>query len=153
ARLTLAVMLLGAIGLFTLTAGAQPGAAQPDDTKKIREDAALRELVLSRQFAEFEQSLLKLIQKLKRGTDDDKKRAVALEKALDFSRDKGVQVQFDLLVQQLKDSAKSGLIEADIAAKRAGDIHDMLREILARVREDPNQVGRHERINDLKDMV
>lgn len=136
-RIILAAMLVGAVGVFVLTAGAQQGSSPTDDSKKVREDVHLRELVLSRQFAEFEQAVLKLKQRLERSGDkEDKERAVTLQRVLDAIREGGIGVQFDQLVQYLKDQKLASVGEIRIANERAAKLADELRLILALMRED-----------------
>ena len=123
-----------------------PSPRQPDDAvkapspAKLREDAALQQQILSRQFAQFEQDLHKLILKLKRSTkEEDRLRAEVLEKVLDRAKNNLISVQFEVIVQQLKEQQLRSTGEIKIAAERSVKLADELRELIALLREDPRQ--------------
>ncbi|HMF18304.1 MAG TPA: hypothetical protein VKE98_13920, partial [Gemmataceae bacterium] len=66
-RILLVILGMTALAVPTLLAW------QPEATKKpgqLKDDIRLREQILARQFGEFEQSLLKLIQRLERSSKE-----------------------------------------------------------------------------------
>lgn len=137
-------MLLTALGLllaFGQAARAQqpkpPGKPASDKSAPVREDLILREQILSRQFAEFEQSLLRLMQRLKASSKlEDQEKAVILEKALEKSKDSLIGTQFDQLVELLKNQQLKSLGEIKDAADKSARLAEDLRTILALLRED-----------------
>lgn len=153
ARIVLASMLLGAIGIWGLSARAQDTTRPPVDSVKAAEELLLRELKLSREYAEFEQALLKLTQRLKRGTAAEQQRAAALEKVLDFSKNTGVVLQFEQLVQSLKEAPLRKLGETEIALERTTKLAETLREILAKYREDPTAKASRDRKKDFEKLA
>jgi hypothetical protein len=137
--------ILGAMfGLAALTFVLASQAQEPQKTDKkadraaeLREDLALREQILARQFAEFEQALLKLKYRLERSPkQEDKDRAVVLGKVLDESRTKGIGVQFDAIVEQLKTKNLGSLPDIKEAADRSSRLADDLKELVKLLRED-----------------
>jgi hypothetical protein len=153
ARLFLTVVVCGSLG-FGL-------AAQPDDPvpkttspAKLREDQILQEQILARQFAQFEQDLFKLILKLKRSAkEDDRLRAEVLEKVLDRAKKDLVSVQFEKIIEQLKEQQLKSTGDIKIAAERSEKLADHLRELIALLREDPRQTKNRDEQNRLKEII
>ena len=110
----------------------------PADVAKLKDDLRQRELILARQFAEFENSLLKLKDRLKRtGKKEDALRAEILEKVLEQSKDASISVQFEQMVDMLKNSKLAGIGDLKVLDERSHKLADDLRDILIRMREDP----------------
>lgn len=137
--------ILGAMfGLAALTFVLASHAQEPqkndkkaDRAAELREDLALREQILARQFAEFEQALLKLKYRLERSPkQEDKDRAVVLGKVLDESRTKGIGVQFDAIVEQLKHKNLGSLPEIKAAADRSTQLANDLQALVKLLKED-----------------
>jgi hypothetical protein len=136
ARMFLALVGVALMAVLALRAD-EPQAKKADDANQIREDLTLREQILSRQFAEFEQSLLKLMQRLRASPkQDDRDRAVILQKALEKAKDVGVGTQFEQLVELLKIQQLKSVGDIRAAAERSGKIAENLREILDLLRQD-----------------
>src|SRR5579863_9822984 len=98
-------LLLALIGLVAvaLLARSDDVVKKADNAGRIREDLALKEQILKNQFAEFEQSLLKLMQRLRASPkQEDRDRAVILQKALERASDSSISTQFEQLVEFLK---------------------------------------------------
>jgi hypothetical protein len=69
----------------------------------IKAEAALKQEILSRQFKEFEQSLLRLAQRLNRSSKpEDREKAAVLMNAINLASKENVDVRFDKLVNILK---------------------------------------------------
>src|SRR5438128_10683668 len=82
-------------------------ACQPEPTEKrgtekpsqIQDELRLREQILARQFGEFEQSLLKVIQRLEKSPkQEDQARAKVLRQALEKCKTALISTQFDQIV-------------------------------------------------------
>ena len=102
-RVLLAFLSLAAV-TFVLARAQESSQPKKTDPKgsQVADDAALKERILARQFAEFEQSLLKLKQRLERSPKrEDQERAKILQKALDECRARGLGAQFDPMFQAI----------------------------------------------------
>src|ERR1041385_2324070 len=109
--------LLSVLAVAVLAAAAavraQEGVKTPPAEKKvteIRDDAALEELKLHRQFKEFQEQVLKLKQRLERSPrPEDKERAATLQKVLDKAQDASISTQFERVVDFLKKDSFSSI--------------------------------------------
>ncbi len=146
ARIILASMALTLVAVVLTTRAQDPAGSSPaSDIAKIKDDLRLREQILARQFAEFENALLKLKDRLKRSNKkEDKQRAEILEKVLEHSKDASISVQFEQMVEMLKSNKLSGIADLKILDERSHKLADDLRDILAKMREDP----KHSRLRD-----
>src|SRR5439155_12717549 len=97
----------------------------------------LQEQILSRQFADFQQALLQLQQRLERSPrQEDKDRAAVLAKVLEKSKNDSITTRFDQLVNFLRDQKGTTLQGVKQAQEKAQTLADNLRELLAILRED-----------------
>jgi hypothetical protein len=77
----------------------------------VRDEAALKQESLARLFRECEQSLLRLAQRLEASPkQEDRDKAAAIRKALDYANKESVDVKFDRLIATLQ---KSGAVNLD----------------------------------------
>jgi hypothetical protein len=130
-------MGLAVAAVFGLRAQEPGQDKKTDKTSQIREDLELRERILSKQFAEFEQSLLRLMQRLKASSKkEDQEKAVILEKALEKSKDALISTQFEQLANFLKTQQLKSLGEIKDAADKSAKLAEDLRLLLALLRED-----------------
>jgi hypothetical protein len=144
ARIVLASMVLGVLAMVFATQ-AQETPPSATDIAKVKDDLRLKEQILARQFAEFESALLKLKDRLKRsGKKEDKLRAEILEKVLEHSKDASIAVQFEQMVDMLKNSKLNSIGDLKILDDKSHKLADDLREILNKMREDP----KHARLRD-----
>lgn len=145
ARIKLAFLALSMAFLAIVAWAQEPAGPSPGEVSKIKDDLRLREQILARQFAEFENALLKLKDRLKRSTKkEDKLRADILEKVLEHSKDASISVQFEQMVDMLKSNKLTALGDLKILDDRSHKLADDLREILNKMREDP----RHSKLRD-----
>ncbi len=137
ARIILSFMALAFLAVvFAAPAQEPPG----NDIAKAKDELRQKELILARQFAEFENALLKLKDRLKRsGKAEDTARAEILEKVLEQSKDASISVQFEQMIDMLKNSKLAGIGDLKILDERSHKLADDLRDILAKMREDPRQ--------------
>jgi len=152
-RLLMTVAMSGMLG-FLVAAQAQDEPPKAPTPGQLRDDSILQQQILQRRFAEFEQDLFKLILKLKRSVkEEDRARAEVLEKVLDRAKKELISVQFEVIVQQLKDQQLKSTGEIKIAAERSEKLADKLRELIALIREDPRQSKIRDEIARLKDLL
>src|ERR1700730_19331003 len=104
-------------------------------------DSALNQEILSRQFRDFKQALLRLAQRLEGSSKpEDRERAVNLKKAIALASEKEVDSEFEKLIALLKASKSLSLQEIQEAMSRnqmlAQDIKSILAILLADNRDD-----------------
>lgn len=153
------LLFLAICGLFGFFLAAQ--ADDPPSTKvdvdtpaKIRENAALQEQILARQFAQFEQDLHKLILKLKRSTKEgDKERAEVLEKVLEHGKNNLVGVKFEEIINQLKEQRLNSTGDIKTAADRSAKLAEELRKMIEMYKQDPRQSKLRDEIAKLKEII
>jgi hypothetical protein len=117
-------------------------------------DAALNQEILSRQFRDFKQALLRLAQRLEGSSKpEDRERAVNLKKAIALASEKEVDSGFEKLIALLKASKSLSVQEIQEAMSRnqmlAQDIKSILALLLADNRDD--ELKREQ--NRLQDLV
>jgi len=152
-RISLALLSVSVAGILALRAD-EPQAKKTDDANQIREDLTLREQILARQFAEFEQSLLKLMQRLRASPkQEDRDRAVILQKALERAKDINVGTQFEQLVDLLKIQQLKSVGDIKSAADRSAKIAENLREILDLLRQDTRTAKLREERQSLERLI
>src|SRR6266849_1927080 len=110
--------------------------AKPKDDKSsdvIKKEAAENQEVLKRRFNDFEQSLLRLAQKLEKSTKpEDRQRADNLKKAIALVSDQGTDLKFASLIEILKkDSTSLSLPEIKEAMDQNKMLAEDIRAILA----------------------
>lgn len=151
AGLGLAVLAFGAIALRAQESTPPKG----QDSSQVREDIAASEQQIARQFAEFEQLLLRLKQRLERSNrKEDKARAEVLARVLEESRGLGVQVKFERLQDFLRGNKKINDVgTAKELRLKTEKIAEDLRTLLDRLREDPRGRKVQEEIAKLKEII
>jgi len=153
-RWTLTILGLAAVLVaVNLRAGAQTK-PKADDSVQIREDLALKQQILYRQFAEFEQALLRLQQRLERSTKaEERERAAILAKALEKSRDKSITTRFEQFVDYLKTGKLTSVSDIAKAVKQSNDLAEDLRDLIALLREDTLAARKREERLGLEEMI
>ena len=147
-RILLVILGMTALAVPTLLAW------QPEATKKpgqLKDDIRLREQILARQFGEFEQSLLKLIQRLERSSKEtDRERAKVLRQALEKCKTSLITTQFDQIVDILKKQDLKNLGQVETLANRTTKLAQDIREILALIQADPRAANARKQQQELK---
>jgi hypothetical protein len=116
--------------------------AKPDDSAKpkdekssdvLKKEAAENQQVLERRFNDFNQSLLRLAQRLEKSTKpEDRQRAENLKKAIALVSDQGVDLKFKSLIEILqKPSTSLSLTEIKEAMDQNKMLAEDIRAILA----------------------
>jgi hypothetical protein len=126
-------------GIGCLCRADEPVKSQPPPA--AAGDAALNQEILSRQFRDFKQALLRLAQRLEGSSKpEDRERAVNLKKAISLASEKEVDSEFEKLIALLKASKSLSLQEIQEAMSRnqmlAQDIKSILALLLADNRDD-----------------
>lgn len=116
--------------------GADPPADQtppPADKPPARlDEAVVNQEILGRQFREFEQSLLRLAQRLERSPKpEDRDRAANLKKAIALAGDQGVDAKFERLSAVLRSSKDLSLQELKEAMEDNRMVTEDIKAILA----------------------
>jgi hypothetical protein len=146
ARIILASMGLAFLAMVIVAyAQEPPDQSSSKDITKVKDELHLRERILANQFAEFENALLRLKDKLKRsGKSEDKLRAEILEKVLERSKDASISVKFDQMVEMLKNNKLTSIGDLKILDEQSHILADELRKLLELMREDPRNSRLHE---------
>ncbi len=153
-RLMLAMLGLTALALAVALRAEEPAKPAEDKGSQLRDDVALRQQILARQFAEFEQSLLRLKQRLERSPkQEDRDRAVILAKALDKSQELSINTRFERFVDFLKTQKLTSLPDIEKATRQSTELAEYLREIIGLLREDTLAARRREERLRLEEII
>ncbi len=150
-RIALAMIAL-AVLTYGLALKAQEGTGpKTGDAAQIKEELSLKEQILARQYQEFEQQLLRLKQRMERsGKQEDRDRALVLDRVLDYCKDKSISVSFEQLVDTLKSKELKSLPDIKQALERSSNIADDLREIITMLREDTRASSLRKQADELR---
>jgi hypothetical protein len=122
---------------FGLASNGQDAPPKADDFGKVRDDLTLKEKILNKQYQEFELQVLKLKQRLERsGKQEDRDRALILDRVLEFCKDKAISVKFEQMVETLQSKELKNLPDIKAALDRSKGIADDLRDVITMLRED-----------------
>src|SRR6516164_8243686 len=150
-RILLVILGTTALAVPTLLAW------QPETTKKpgqLQDEIRLREQILARQFGEFEQSLLKLIQRLERSSrETDRERAKVLRQALEKCKTSLITTQFDQIVDILNKQDLKHLGQVEALANRTSKLANDIREIIALIQADPRAANARKKQQELKELL
>jgi hypothetical protein len=145
ARLILVGLGLVALTILSLGLHAQPPAGQSQDSK---DDILTNEQQLARQFAEFQDMLLRLKQRLARGTPEERKRAEELDKVLDRCKNLAINQEFSKMLEILRVAKTNNTDDLEKLKLQSETIARNLREIL-----DMLQASKGDRLSqDRKDL-
>jgi hypothetical protein len=126
-RLTLVALGLIALAMISLGLQAQD---QPKATTQEKDEITTSEQQLMRQFGEFQDSLLKLKQRLARGTPEERKRAEALGAVLDECKNLAINQEFLGMIELLRTVKLNNLNDIKIAEEKSNAIAEKLRKVL-----------------------
>ena len=128
-RLLLASLGLTLLGMvMVIHAGDQPKQSTPTAGSFAKEELAAKEQQLARQFEEFQLLMLKLKQRMERGTADEQANAKRIGRILDkIQQGGGLKIEFDQLAELLRTSKLSNLNELNELKERAARLTDKLR--------------------------
>lgn len=131
---------------------------KPKDEKsssEIKKEAQQNQQILERRFKEFEQSLLRLAQRLEKSTKpEDRQRADNLKKAIALVGDQGVDLKFAGLIEILKkDSTSLSIPEIKEAMDQNKMLAEDIRAILALLMADNRDDLLKNEINRLMELI
>src|SRR6266849_4650435 len=132
--------------------------AKPKDDKSsdvIKKEAAENQEVLKRRFNDFEQSLLRLAQRLEKSSKpEDRQRADTLKKAIALVGDQGVDLKFKTLIEILqKPSTSLSLTEIKQAMDQNKMLAEDIRAILALLMADNRDDQLKDEIKRLMELI
>jgi hypothetical protein len=127
ARLILVGLGLVALTILSLGLQAQPPAGSGQDGK---DDIITNEQQLARQFAEFQDALLRLKQRLARGTPEERKRAEVLDKVLDECKNLAINQEFTKMLEIMRFSRINNTDDLNKLKLQSETIAGRLRKIL-----------------------
>lgn len=139
-RMLLVAMGLASVTLVTAlyaqTAGQPSPQPTPPDLSKNKDKLTLEEKKLAEKFNVFMQQLIQLKDKLDKGTPEDKAVAKVLQQVIDRSKSKSIDVQFQELVDFMKNDKLSKLDKIKEAAQKSDALTKDLQDLLALIRQD-----------------
>ncbi|MBY0528486.1 MAG: hypothetical protein K2R98_34160 [Gemmataceae bacterium] len=134
---SLLALLVGVAVITAPLVGADAPKADPDKKTpvEIKNEAALREMLIAQKYREFELALVRLAQRLEKSTKaEDKEKAKFLKEALETAGKGGITTRFERLISILKESKANNLSEIkeaiDLGERLAQDMRDMLKLIM-----------------------
>lgn len=130
ARIILA--MLGMAVLAVLSLGLQ---AQEKGVVQEKDDLITSEQQLARQFAEFQDALLRLKQRLARGTPEEKKRAETLDKVLEMCKDLAINQEFTKMIEVLRTANLKNTSDLDKASLLSDSLSGRLAKVLNLLRD------------------
>ncbi|HLN27628.1 MAG TPA: hypothetical protein VK395_07770 [Gemmataceae bacterium] len=160
ARLILASFLMTALGVCSwVRADDQDAKTKPRDKSATlqKEEEALQQERLSKQFKDFELALLNMAQRLERSSKpEDRERAANLRQAIKKASESEVDNKFQALVALLRDNKALSLNEIRDAMDRSKMLVDDLNAILAMLLNDNRDAqlkAERERIRKLLEIL
>ncbi|HXG12742.1 MAG TPA: hypothetical protein VNK04_23490 [Gemmataceae bacterium] len=163
-RRLLATLLVVAVGFAFAARADDPAKADPKskaakdgdaiDPKVAREEAAIRQEQLARQFRDFEAALLRLAQRLSESSrPEDKEKAATLKKAIEKASTEGIDTKFERLVKELKDKQSLNLEDLEKARAANRDLSEDIRAIIAILMSDTRDEELRRQIRELTEML
>lgn len=126
ARLLLASIGFMSIALFAL---AQQTTTQPKTGAPDTGEIITSEQQLARMFSEFQDALLRLKQRLARGTPEEKRRAEVLDKVIDECKNLAINQEFSKMIQILREAKFTTTTDAIKAKEQSALLADRLKRI------------------------
>jgi hypothetical protein len=149
-RLTLGSLGLTLLGMvLVIHAGEQKTGPSASDKEALIQ----QQQQLVRQFEEFQLLMLKLRQRMERGTAEEQNRAKAIGRILDDLQKGNLKTEFDQLAEQLRSSKLTNPSELKEYRDRAEKLTNELQRILAMFQDDPRRQQLREESQFLKDMI
>src|SRR3954451_14474836 len=122
-RLFLALIGASALTYVLASAAQETGSPKKSEAGELKENLSLKEQILARQYQEFEQQLLRLKQRLERSPkQEDRDRALVLDKVLEYCKERSLSVQFEQMVDILKSKELRSLPDIKQALERSTQI-------------------------------
>jgi len=137
----LLALLVGAALCVAPLIGADPHAKPDPATNKtpadIKNEAALKEMLIAQRYRDFEQHLLRLAQRLEKSSKaEDRDKAKQLKEALETAGKSGINTRFEKLIALLRESKATNLAEVKEAIDHGERLVKDMREMLALITKD-----------------
>jgi hypothetical protein len=151
--------LLGLTAMaFALTVRADQPAAKKEDSpdKKsadIKDLTTLRQQILAKRFAQFKADLLRVKQRLEKGSPEDRDKAKALQNALDRIDEVNLDTKFGQLVEVLKSKSLNNVNDVQDALERSRKLAEEIRILLNILREDNRAARLRDERKRLEEMI
>jgi hypothetical protein len=147
ARFILVMLGMAALAVLSIGLQAQEKGVVPD-----KDDLITSEQQLARQFAEFQDALLRLKQRLARGTPEEKKRAETLDKVLDLCKELAINQEFTKMIEVLRTANLKNTSEIEKTSALSDSLSSRLARVLNMLR-DSNVDELSKQRRDLKDII
>jgi hypothetical protein len=159
-RRVLLALLLSGLAFVAIPGAEDPTPAPSPNQKPLtaeKDDVALNQERLSRQFRDFETALLGLAQRLERSSKaEDRDRAVTLKAAIKKASEVGIDSRFETLITLLRNSKSFELSEMKEAMEQSKSLANDIKALLELLTSD-NDAARlkaeKERIEKLLEML
>jgi hypothetical protein len=154
--------ILVALGITAMTfvlavrADDKPAKKADDPSKKatdVRDVNALKERILAKRFSQFKQDLLRVQQRLSKGSAEDKAKAKALENALKHIDDSNIDTKFSQLVEVLKTKSLTNPNNVQEAMDQSLKVAEEIRTLLKILREDNRAAALRDERKRLEEMI
>lgn len=133
---------------------AEPSKIDEKNLGQFKDETALAEQHMSRQFGELLQMVLKLRDRLKRSNNqEDRDRAVLLDKVLESAKDRGISTQFESLVDLLSRKEFKNVADIKVLAEKSKVLADDLKELVNLLKMDSQTNRSREKAEKLKDII
>jgi len=129
-RLILVSLGLAALTIVSFGLQAQDEPKTSGSTQSVRDDLTNSQQQLARQFADFQDALLRLKQRLARGTPEEKRRAEVLEKVLDECKNLAINQEFTKIIQVLRLAKINNTGDLAQLKDQSSDLANRIRRIL-----------------------
>ena len=123
-------LILVAFGVAMLTIISFGLQAQERSAAQEKDDIITSEQQLARQFADFQDALLKLKQRLARGTPEDRRRAEVLDKILEECKNLAINQEFTKMLEILRSVNLKNTSAVGAASEQSETLTNKLRMIL-----------------------
>lgn len=140
-RFILVMLGMAALAVLSLGLQAQEKVQTPD-----KEELFNSEQQLARQFAEFQDALLRLKQRLARGTPEEKKRAETLDKVLDLCKELAINQEFTKMIEVIRTANLKNTDDVDRAREMSDSLSGRLTKVLNLLRDsNTDQISQQRR--------
>jgi hypothetical protein len=149
--------LLGLLALaLAVTVRAEPAKKADDLDKKssaIKEKSLLEQRLLSKRFADFKAALLRVKQRLEKGSQEDKDKAQALENALKQIDEAHIDTQFGEMLKILGDTKLTTVGDAQKAMEKSKKLAEEIAKLITILREDNRAAKLRDERKRLEEMI
>src|SRR5438105_87466 len=129
---TLGFTLLGMVALVRATEQPSPVAQTgPESIAQLRDELILKQQQLTQSFEEFQTNVLKLKQRMERGTDQEKLDAKRMGRILEECQRSNLRTELEQLAESLRNSKLTNATEVKELKERSVRLTSKLQDLLA----------------------